>query len=194
MTSKIKSGDSRVKLQVPSQIVRSGGEKRPLEYPHLYQIQAGDWRISYAVEHNRLAILVLEVLTPEGLPVKDPARENITKKMKVKLLDWAEEGGGRDMRPEELGKKLKVKLLDLVAEEPDKEPPSQEARIKPKIKLAGLAEQNAGIQRTPVEGTGAKRKVKLLGQTVEPAEGESTEEELSIEERKVTPLDSPSME
>ena len=187
MATKIKTSDSRVKVLEPSQIVRSGGEKRPFEYPHLYQIQAGDWRISYAVEHNRLAILVLEVLTPEGTVAKDPAREKMTKKMKVKLLDWAEEGGGHDIPPEELGKKLKIKLLDLASEASDEEEASTSAHNKPRIKLSAAADN----PKPAIAGPKAERKVKLLGQGAEATEAE---EEVSLDERKVTPLDSPSME
>src|SRR5512143_418388 len=118
MATRIKTSESHVKLATPElpADLRSGSEKRPLDFPHLYQIQAGDWRISYAVEHNRLAILVLEVLGAEGAAPKDPVQEQITRKMKVKLLDWPEGSPSKDLPPEELGKKVKIKLLDLADE------------------------------------------------------------------------------
>src|SRR5512141_3269710 len=95
MASKVRTAESHVKLGAPEfpPGVRSGGENQPLEYPHLYQIQAGDWRISYAVENNRLAILVLEVLNADGSSSSDPVRATINKKMKVKLRDWPEGSG-----------------------------------------------------------------------------------------------------
>src|SRR5512135_1348068 len=110
-TTRIKTAEPHVKLaepQLPADI-RSGGERRPLDYPHLYQIHAGDWRISYAVEHNRLAILVLEVLNPAGESSKDAARENLTRKMKVKLLDWPEGAGHKQLPPEVVSGKWKIK-------------------------------------------------------------------------------------
>ena len=81
--------------------IRSGGEKRPLDYPHLYQIQAGDWRISYAVEHNRLAILVLEVLQSDGASSKDPAQDNLTKK----IIEEYNKGAGKSTSAPAKGKK-----------------------------------------------------------------------------------------
>src|SRR5512140_1576699 len=104
MTTRTATTESHVKLAAPQQVpavFRSGGENMPLDYPHLYQIQAGDWRISYAVEHNRLAILVLEVLGADGGSSKDPKRADLTKKMKVKLLDWPEGAGSTQLPPEE---------------------------------------------------------------------------------------------
>src|SRR5512147_690458 len=115
MAINLKPTESHVKLTAPElpADVRSGGENLPLDYPHLYQIQAGDWRISYAVEHNRLAILVLEVLNPDGSSSKDPIQENMKKRMKVKLLDWPEGGEEAQVPPEEVTKKLKIKWMDM---------------------------------------------------------------------------------
>jgi hypothetical protein len=105
----------------------SGGDKF-VQYPHLYQIQAGDWRISYAVEQNHLAILVLEVLNPDGTVRKDPERDTLTRKMKVKLLDWPEGSPSRDLPPEELGKRVKIKLLDLADELQSEDAPQPRRR------------------------------------------------------------------
>jgi hypothetical protein len=166
MLSKPKSSDTHIKVreQQPATTTnRTGGESRPLEYPHLYQIQAGDWRISYAVEHNRLAILVLEVLTPEGVPVKD---EKLTQKMKIKLLDLPDEG--KDLNPEDVGKKLKIKLLELSAEEAD-DPASGKDTRKVKVKLVDLPKAKAHADKEPEE--------------ISPEE--------IAKKSKVTPLDSP---
>ena len=134
MPTKLMNTDSRIKLreELP-QGLRSGGTSRPLEYPHLYQIHAGDWRISYAVENNRLAILVLEVLSPEGQVLKDVAHEKLTKKMKIKLLDLPEQG--KDMSPDEVGKRLKIKLLDMTDDTMDEEdaPEAEEEKLKIKF-------------------------------------------------------------
>ncbi len=194
MATRIKTSESHVKLADPELPagVRSGGEKRPLEYPHLYQIQAGDWRISYAVEHNRLAILVLEVLKPDGEPSKDPAREKMTKKMKVKLLDWPEGSGSSQIPPEVLSKKLKIKLLDMAEDNENSE--AESGRAKSRIKLGTSSDKKASRP-----GSAAKGKITLLGpgepaaaseaETSDP-EGDESEED---EDRRVTPLDEPSM-
>src|SRR5512135_2464752 len=144
VAAKIRPVESAIKVYDSPDALRSGGEARPLEYPHLYQIQAGEWRISYAVEHNRLAILVLEVLTPEGTVRKDPDSEKMTRKMKIKLLDWPEGSPSRDLPPEELGKKLKIKLLDLVDEETAARP---ERRPGMKIKFSNSTRSGPAKRR-----------------------------------------------
>jgi mRNA interferase RelE/StbE len=45
---------------------RPVGCKKLVGYDNLYRIRAGDWRISYAVEDDRLIILVLEISTRGG--------------------------------------------------------------------------------------------------------------------------------
>jgi mRNA-degrading endonuclease RelE of RelBE toxin-antitoxin system len=196
MATRIKPVESHVKLQSPAPElpagIRSGGEKRPLEYPHLYQIQAGDWRISYAVEHNRLAILVLEVVNADGEPVKDPARESLKKKMKVKLLDWPEGTGSTEIPPEVLSKKLKIKLLDL-SEDVGEESGAEGSQGKSRIKLAAASDKKAGKQHPRAKG-----KITLLEGTEPPAAadgGVESEESENLEDadRKITPVDEPSM-
>ncbi len=189
MPTKILNTETRVKVHDENQAmeaVRSGGEKRPFEYPHLYQIQAGDWRISYAVEHNRLAILVLEVLTPEGTVRKDPASQKLARKMKVKLLDWPEGEASHDIQPEELGKKLKIKLLDLVDDEG--EGGAQPAHGKLRVKLKGTSESAR-------KGTGGK--ITFLDTSEVPASEEVVDAETLSDGTeaagKVTPLDSPTL-
>ena len=56
MTTMIKTAEPHIKLAAPKlpADIRTGGENIPLDYPSLYQIQAGDWRISYAVENLSL--------------------------------------------------------------------------------------------------------------------------------------------
>ena len=189
MPTKIRTAESHVKLAAPELPagVRSGGEKRPLEYPHLYQIQAGDWRISYAVEHNRLAILVLEVLNPDGESSKDAARDKLTRKMKVKLLDWPEGSGAGQLPAEEISKKLKIKWLDMAQEADDGEVES--ARGKSRVKLKG-----SGDSKT----TSRRRTITLLDSGEVQTESDSAEtgpesDEPDDQDRKVTPLDEPSM-
>jgi mRNA interferase RelE/StbE len=41
------------------------GCKKRTGYENLYRIRVGDWRISYAVEQDRLIVLVIEV-APRG--------------------------------------------------------------------------------------------------------------------------------
>ncbi len=184
--------DSHVKLaaaQLPANI-RSGGENLPLDYPHLYQIQAGDWRISYAVEHNRLAILVLEVLQPGGSSSKDPAREKLTRNMKVKLLDWPEGAGKEQLPPEVVSNKMKIKWLDLAEERESEESQGEEPSHKSRIKLLGSSEKKADAPH----GTGASR-ITLLesGEIAPEEEGEAEGDAGEDPDRKVTPLDEPSM-
>lgn len=173
MARETKSGETRVRVREMPKASRTGGEKIPLQYPQLYQIQAGDWRISYAVEHNRLAILVLEVLNQE-----DAAKERMAKKMKVKLMDWAEDNAGTDVPPEELGKRLKIKLLDLAAE-PEAEPTS--LTVKSRVKLGDKQAENLV----------ARGKVRLL--PAKTGKEPKIEEAADEEKARITPLDSPSM-
>jgi mRNA interferase RelE/StbE len=42
-----------------------GGIKKLAGYDNLYRIQVGDWRIIYAIEDDRLIILLLEI-SPRG--------------------------------------------------------------------------------------------------------------------------------
>ncbi len=44
---------------------RPSGCKKLAGYDNLYRLRVGDWRISYAIEEDRLVILVLEV-APRG--------------------------------------------------------------------------------------------------------------------------------
>ena len=193
MSTRIKTTESHVKLvepELPAE-VRSGGEKRPLGYPHLYQIQAGDWRISYAVYYVRMAILVLEVLKADGESSKDLAREKMTKKMKVKLLDWPEGAGNAQIPPEEISKKLKIKLLDLADDPEDGEAVS--GRAKSRIKLGAASDKKVSTRASTAKG-----KITLLDGTEPPASSvpESNEPESDDSEdddRRITPVDEPSM-
>jgi hypothetical protein len=190
-TTRIKTAESHVKLAMPQlpADIRSGGESRPLDYPHLYQIHAGDWRISYAVEHNRLAILVLEVLNPAGESSKDPAHENLTRKMKVKLLDWPEGSGHRQLPPEVVSGKWKIKWLDMAEEGEVIE--DEHASSTSRIKLKGAGDQKK-------QRTAGAHKITLLeaaetaGAVDVPAD-EPDGSEPAENDRKVTPLDEPSM-
>ena len=184
MSLKAREADSRIKVQEALPITRSGGETRPYEYPHLYQIQAGDWRISYAVEQNHLAILVLEVLNPDGTVRKDPARETLTRKMKVKLLDWPEGSPSRDLPAEDLGKRVKIRLLDLADELQIDDAPR--SRTGARIRLEDA-------------GTGSGRAPRITFRDEAPAVdggssgGPAAAEGDSTQGRKITPLDLPTM-
>jgi mRNA interferase RelE/StbE len=45
---------------------RPVGCKKLIGYDNLYRIREGDWRISYAVEDDRLIVLVLEISPRSG--------------------------------------------------------------------------------------------------------------------------------
>lgn len=173
-----------IKLKETMPVLRSGGETLPFEYPHLYRIQAGDWRISYAVEHNRLAILVLEVLDADGTPRKDEAADNVEHTMKVKLLDWPEGSPSRDLPPEELSRKFKIKFLDLADELKPGSP--QASRTSSGIKLSAPSSSQSGKHRiTFVDAT---------ARSIEDQdEGGESESPTKASEGKVTPLNGPSM-
>ncbi len=184
MPLKLHETDTSVKLKEALPALRSGGENRPFEYPHLYRIQAGDWRISYAVEHNRLAILVLEVLTPEGTVRKDEKAETVKRKMKVKLLDWPEGSPSRDLPPEEVGKKLKIKFLDL-ADELKAESPT-------------ASQPSRGIKLAPLPAGGSeKRRITFVDAAARPPRSDETDPEGSDSHTsaagRVTPLDGPTL-
>ena len=184
MPLKLRESDARIRVHEAPPVPRSGGENRPYEYPHLYQIQAGDWRISYAVEQNHLAILVLEVLNPDGTVRKDPARETLTRKMKVKLLDWPEGSPSRDLPPEELGKKVKIKLLDLADELYDEG--AAPARQGAKIRFPGAESASTPKRRVTLLDEGSDDQ----GGSVKSADSPDAQD---THDRKVTPLDSPTM-
>ncbi len=180
--------DKGIKFKEAMPVLRSGGESRPFEYPHLYRIQAGDWRISYAVEHNRLAILVLEVLNPDGTSEeatrKDETPDTVKRTMKVKLLDWPEGSPSRDLPPDEVGKKLKIKFLDL-ADEITKDGP-EAPRAGANIKLAPTASTQS-----------EKSRITFVDATARPApadeEGERRTASKGGGTGKVTPLDGPTL-
>lgn len=44
---------------------RPPGCRKLVGYDHLYRVRVGDWRISYAVEDDRLIVLIIEV-APRG--------------------------------------------------------------------------------------------------------------------------------
>ncbi len=193
MPTKIKPVESHVKLAAPELPagIRSGGENLPLDYPHLYQIQAGDWRISYAVENNRLAILVLEVLNPAGESSKDAAQENMKRNMKVKLLDWPEGSGSRTVPPEVVKNKMKIKWLDMAEESEDSQ--ADNPRGKSRIKWMGATDKK-GNGHQPSAGS----RITLLdsGEIApedEPEAADPEGDDSDDEDRKVTPLDEPSM-
>lgn len=184
MSLNAREADSRIKVQEALPIARSGGETRPYEYPHLYQIQAGDWRISYAVEQNHLAILVLEVLNADGSVRKDPARETLTRKMKVKLLDWPEGSPSRDLPPEDLGKRVKIRLLDLADELQNDDLPR--ARAGGRIRLQGAGTGSGRVPRITFRDGGSGTEDGSSELTA--ATGAD-----SSQGRKITPLDLPTM-
>ena len=49
---------------------RPGGVKKLAGYESLYRIRVGDWRIIYAIEEDRLIVLVLEI-SPRGGAYRD---------------------------------------------------------------------------------------------------------------------------
>jgi hypothetical protein len=184
MSLKAREAESHIKVQEALPINRSGGETRPYEYPHLYQIQAGGWRISYAVEQNHLAILVLEVLNPDGTVRKDPARETLTRKMKVKLLDWPEGSPSRDLPPEDLGKKVKIRLLDLAEDLQSEDAPQPRTGARIRLQATG-------------PGPGRVPRVTLRDDTSgidggSPGRPETPGTDAS-QGQKITPLDRPTM-
>ncbi len=191
MSTRIRTAESHVKLAAPQLPagIRSGGENMPLDYPHLYQIHAGDWRISYAVEHNRLAILVLEVLNSAGESSKDTVREDLKRKMKIKLLDWPEGSGNRQLPPDVVSGKMKIKWLDMAEDAEATE--NDDAQPASRIKLKGSGEQKE-------QRSAAAHRITLLDAGEQPAEADAQADEAASdddtdEDRKVTPLDEPSM-
>jgi mRNA interferase RelE/StbE len=52
-------------IQDLAQDPRPDGCKKLVGYDNLYRVRVGDWRISYAIEDDKLIILILEV-APRG--------------------------------------------------------------------------------------------------------------------------------
>jgi len=131
---------SRVRLHAAPNEPLSAGEHVPLEYPNLYTIKAGDWRISYAVEHNRLAILVLEVVpATEATAGTETAREEMAKIMKVKLLDLPDELAAKTAAPDEEEAVARIRVVGLPDEPPSDPPAPEETAGKPMIRVWTLA-------------------------------------------------------
>lgn len=184
MSAKSSASAARVRLHTVEAPERLGGETRPYEYPHLYQIQAGDWRISYAVERNRLAILVLEVVNPDGTVTPDPVHESLARKMKIKLLDWPEGSPSRDLRPQDLGKKVKIKLLEMAEELRANDVPN--SRAGGKVRLTGPSSASSRSKRITVLDEAHESQPDSDGSEDSSQDAEDTG-------RKVTPLGSPTM-
>jgi mRNA interferase RelE/StbE len=51
-------------------VPRPSGVKKLVGYDNLYRIRVGDWRVIYAIEADRLIILVLEI-SPRGGAYRD---------------------------------------------------------------------------------------------------------------------------
>jgi mRNA interferase RelE/StbE len=56
----------REKIRTLAADPRPPGCKKLAGYDNLYRVRVGDWRISYAVEDDRLIVLVLEVAPRSG--------------------------------------------------------------------------------------------------------------------------------
>lgn len=187
MPTKTTNDKSRIKVHdMPDVSPRSGGEARPFDFPHLYRIRAGDWRISYAVEHDRLAVLVLEVLHPDKSAEEDPEREVVARKMKIRLLDLPE--GKKQSSPvREPVRKSMVKLLNPDHAESTSDRAGQRVRLSAQVGSTG---------EYAFEENEIRSRVTLLEVTPMDAETafeeEISESEEGIIEGKVTPLDSPS--
>lgn len=171
MLPKTKNSTSRIKVHELPVAPASGGDSKSLEYPQLYRLRLGDWQVSYAVEHNKLVILVLE-----GLESEHPAQEKTEKKPRVKVKNLLENAtpvppqankAARiklrnlldEVKPEpieggEVLKKVKIKLLDLLKEEAAE--PSQE------VSEEALLEDIAQEEVVPAEPE-ARPKVRLVG-------------------------------
>ena len=161
MPGRAHTTNSRITLHDVTPETRSSGEHVPQEYPHLYRIKAGDWRISYAVEHNRLAILVLEVVSAdEENPSKDTAREEMSKIIKVKLLDLPEDPLSRDAMPAPGPQRAKIRLVDLSEEASPDEGSDERSRPRPPIRVSSGSTSNS-VQR-PEEQPPARKLIKLL--------------------------------
>lgn len=188
---KVMNSESRIKVHdMPQESLRSGGESRPFDFPHLYRIRAGDWRISYAVEHNRLAVLVLEVLHPGKDMEHDPAREDVAGRMKVKLLGLPE-GENQQAAFEAAGHRPKIKFLDAPSTEAASEGVARRVRFKPSTEAQNDFEED----NPPEEGEQASRITFLDLASAD--EETSFDDEVSdageaVIEGKVTPLDLPS--
>jgi len=175
MSLKAREAESRIKVQEALPIPRSGGRQDPTSIRTCIKSQAGDWRISYAVEQNHLAILVLEVLNPDERQ-KDPARETMTRKMKVKLLDC--EGSPSRTCLQRPRKKVKIRLLDLADEVQGEDAPQPRAGAR--IRLQGTG-----------PGSGRSPRITLRDAAAEP-DGDSLARPTAAEAdlprgRKITP-------
>ncbi len=113
---------------------------------------------------------------------KIPSARTLTRKMKVKLLDWPDGSPSRDLRPEDLGRKVQIRLLDMADEAASDGAP--EAVPPGRIRLSGSKTQSRRPRVTLAELQGTSQHV--------PDDGDPSAV-INGAEGKVTPLDSPTM-
>ncbi len=170
-----KSTSSRIKVHDMPESTIKGGTDVPLEFPHLYRIHAGDWRISYAVEHNRLAILVLEVLTAEESEREDTARQEMSKILKIRLLNSTNEHAQVGTEPAVAGKKSRIKVLDVSPKDDASDPGIGDAIGKPRIRVLEVADNPDDGMDPNTDINPAKPRVRIL-EISEPVDDEQGSE------------------
>ncbi len=137
MLPKTKGSPSRIKLHELAPEPAATTENQSLEYPHLYRLRLGDWQVSYAVEHNKLVILVLEGLEPQG-----QVQEKTGKPSRIKVKNLLEKSA---TLPPQVNKATRIKLRNLLEDVKPEPTEGGEALKKVKIKLLDL------LEKAPVE-------------------------------------------
>ncbi len=172
----MKRTGSRIKLHDMPPETYTGGQNIPLEFPNMYRIQAGDWRISYAVEHNRLAILVLEVLTAEEGAQEDTARQQMSRVMKVRLLNSSEAKKNAESEVETQDAKPMIKILDAIEDVIETGSDSCEPVRAPRIRVLELTDDLTDTALLSTKRPG-KSRVRVLEISEGIPEGEPEENE-----------------
>ena len=174
MPSPGKSSRTKIKVHDMPQSTIKGGTDMPLEFPHLYRIRAGDWRISYAVENNRLAILVLEVLSSDEGEASDTAHREMAKVLKIRSLTSAEEKARQYSESGEQAGKPRIKFLE-VSPEGDPGDIGSDSRVpRPMVRVLEMDSEDTLDPTLDSQKGHSKSRVRIL-EIIEPASNEEDE-------------------
>ena len=174
MSAPAKSSRSKIKVHDMPQSTIKGGTDMPMEFPHLYRIRAGDWRISYAVENNRLAILVLEVLSSDDNEASETAHREMTKVLKIRSLTSAEEKARQISEKGDQAGKPRIKILEVSPDGDPVDPGSNLPVTRPMVRVLEMDTDDPSNPAFEAKSGHSKSRVRIL-EIIEPTENEEGE-------------------
>jgi mRNA-degrading endonuclease RelE of RelBE toxin-antitoxin system len=176
MPSPAKPSRSKIKVHDMPQSTIKGGTDMPMEFPHLYRIRAGDWRISYAVENNRLAILVLEVLSSDDGEASETAHREMTKVLKIRSLTSAEQKARQLTESGDQAGKPRIKFLEVTPEGDPVDTGSNLPVTRPMVRVLEMDADDSLDPASDAQGGHPKSRVRIL-EIIEPTSDEGGEDQ-----------------